>query len=160
MKFNEALTIVLRHEGGYSNHAADPGGATNFGITERTARAHGYSGDMRDLPLSMVQEVYRKSYWERCRCDDLPDGCRLDVFDAAVNSGVTRASIWLQEVVGAAPDGKIGALTVEAASKRDGKDIGRKLTAKRLRFMTQLSTWQTFGKGWARRIADNLEYGA
>lgn len=160
MNFNEALTIVLRHEGGYVDHPDDPGGATNFGITERTARAHGYSGDMRDLPLSMVQEVYRKSYWERCRCDDLPEGCRFDVFDAAVNSGVTRASIWLQEVVGSAPDGKIGALTIEAASKHDGKDIGRKLTAKRLRFMTQLSTWQTFGKGWARRIADNLEHGA
>src|SRR5574343_326744 len=27
----------------------------------------------------------------------------------------------------------------------------------RLAFMTNLSTWQTFGKGWARRIAVNLQ---
>jgi len=160
MTFDEALKQVLRHEGGFVDHASDPGGATNYGITERVARQHGYSGDMRNLPISMAAAIYRKSYWNPCRCDDLPEDCRFDVFDAAVNSGVTRASIWLQDVVGTASDGKIGPITVKAASQYDGQLIGRRLTAKRLQFMTQLSTWPTFGRGWARRIADNLEFGA
>lgn len=157
MGFDEALTLVLKHEGGYVNHPDDPGGETNCGITLTTARAHGYQGNMRDLPLSMVKQIYRASYWKPCRCDELPAECRFDVFDAAVNSGVSRASMWLQEIVEVAADGKIGPLTLAAANKLDGEHISRLYTARRLRFMTSLSTWPTFGKGWARRLADNLE---
>lgn len=157
MNFDEALTHVLKHEGGYVDHPDDPGGATNKGITEAVARQHGYSGHMRDLPMSMVRYIYHESYWKPCRCDELPEACRFDVFDAAVNSGVYRSAIWLQEVIDVAADGKIGLITISAAKAVDGHKLSRLLIAKRLRFMTQLSHWQTFGRGWARRIADNLE---
>ena len=153
MNIDQALKRLLGSEGGFVDHPRDPGGATNFGITQRVARAHGYTGDMRDLPLSVAISIYRSDYWEPIKADQLPDHLRFHVFDAAVNSGPGQAIRWLQQAAGVAQDGVIGPRTLSAASMVSPA----KYSAIRLRFMTGLSTWATFGKGWARRIADNLE---
>lgn len=153
MNLEQSLKHLLGNEGGFVDHPKDPGGATNFGITERVARAHGYMGDMRNLPLSVAIEIYRKDYWDRIKADQLPDALRFHVFDAAVNSGPGQAVKWIQRAAGITQDGLIGPQTISAASRV----TPAKYSAIRLRFMTDLSTWPTFGKGWARRIADNLE---
>jgi lysozyme family protein len=75
MPFIHALTETLKHEGGYSNHPADRGGATNFGITERVARSHGYQGDMKDIPIDTVRNIYRTSYWEKLKLDAVLTEC-------------------------------------------------------------------------------------
>ncbi len=152
MNFEQALDHVLRHEGGYVNHPSDPGGETNYGITKRAAEVHGYKGGMRSIPISVVCEIYRKSYWDKCRCDDLPDALRLHVFDAAVNSGVGRAVKWLQSCAGAVQDGVIGPVTLG----RVGSVTPAQYSGVRLAFLASLPHWDTFGRGWARRIADNL----
>ena len=153
MNIEKALAVLLRHEGGFVDHPSDPGGATNHGITERVARQHGYKGDMRDLPLSVATAIYRKQYWGMIKADQLPDALRFHVFDAAVNSGNVQAIKWLQQCAGVKVDGIIGPVTIKAAAGVSPA----KYSAVRLRFMTGLKTWPTFGKGWARRIADNLE---
>lgn len=153
MNLDKALELLLRHEGGFVDHPSDPGGATNHGITERTARQHGYTGNMRDLPLSVAITIYRKQYWSMIKAEQLPDSLRFHVFDAAVNSGHVQAIKWLQRAAGVKEDGIIGPVTIRAA----GGVSAAKYSAIRLRFMTDLKTWPTFGKGWARRIADNLE---
>lgn len=153
MNIEQALEILLKHEGGYSDHPSDPGGATMYGITERVARQHGYQGHMRDLPLSVATTIYRKQYWGMIKADQLPDNLRFHVFDAAVNSGNVQAIKWLQQCAGVKIDGIIGPVTIKASASVSPA----KYSAVRLRFMTDLKTWPTFGKGWARRIADNLE---
>jgi lysozyme family protein len=153
MNIEQALKRLLGNEGGYVDHPQDPGGATNYGITQRVAQAHGYQGDMRNLPLSMAIGIYRSDYWAPIKADQLPEALRFHVFDAAVNSGPTQAIKWLQRAAGVADDGVIGPRTLSAASMV----TPAKYSAIRLRFMTDLKTWPTFGKGWARRIADNLE---
>lgn len=153
MNIEQALKRLLGNEGGYSDNPADPGGKTMYGITERVARAYGYKGEMRDLPLSIATDIYRVNYWAPIRADQLPESLRFHVFDAAVNSGPGQAIKWLQQAANVAQDGVIGARTISAASMVNPA----KYSAIRLRFMTGLSTWPTFGKGWARRIADNLE---
>lgn len=153
MNIERALELLLGHEGGFVDHPRDPGGATNFGITQRVARAHGYTGHMRNLPKSKAIEIYRKDYWDAIRADALPDDIRFHVFDAAVNSGPVQAIKWLQRAGGVAEDGIVGPKTIAAA----GLVSVAKYSGIRLRFMTGLKTWDTFGKGWARRIADNLE---
>jgi len=155
MNIEKALRHLLGNEGGFVDHPSDPGGATNFGITERVARAHGYMGDMRDLPLSMAIGIYRSDYWAPIKADQLPEELRFHVFDAAVNSGPVQAVKWLQRSAGVAEDGVIGPRTLSAASMV----TPAKYSAIRLRFLTDLKTWPVFGKGWARRIADNLEIG-
>ena len=153
MNLTQALKHLLGSEGGFVDHPKDPGGATNYGITQRVARAHGYQGDMRNFPLSMALGIYEADYWKPIKADQLPEALRFHVFDAAVNSGPSQAIKWLQRASGVADDGIIGPRTLSAASLVSPA----KYSAIRLRFMTTLNTWPTFGKGWARRIADNLE---
>jgi len=152
MNFDQAFDILMRFEGSYSDHAADKGGPTKYGITISVARQNGYTGEMRDLPQSLAKLIYKKSYWDAVKADLLPDVIRYDVFDAAVNSGVGRATQWLQMAVGTAVDGVIGSQTLEAAA--NCKNLKGKFNGMRLSFMTGLGNWDVFSRGWARRVAD------
>lgn len=156
MDFNTAFHKLLGHEGGYSNHPNDPGGETMWGVTKRVARANGYEGEMKNMPVDFAKMVYRKLYWDDVRADELPDVLRYPVFDAAVNSGVKQSIRWLQQAINAEVDGIIGPQTVSFASKVDPEIAVRKMLGIRLQFMADLSTWSSFGRGWARRIASLL----
>lgn len=157
MEFDAAFSRLIGHEGGYSNHAADPGGATRYGITEAVARSHGYTEDMRDLPIELARTIYKNAYWTAVRCDQLPAGIRFDVFDAAVNSGARQAAIWLQRAAKVSPDdGVIGPQTLAAVAACDPTMLRLRYNGQRLAFMASLPNWPAFSRGWARRIAGNL----
>jgi lysozyme family protein len=157
MNFDKAFQTLLDHEGGFSDNAADPGGKTRYGITEAVARESGYQGDMRELPLDVAQAIYRNQYWDAVRADELPKAIRYAVFDAAVNSGPGQSVRWLQRALGVADDGRIGAVTLNAAKEANPEALRLAILAQRLRFMTGLSNWPTFSRGWARRVADLME---
>lgn len=157
MDFDTAFNTLLKHEGGFSDHPADPGGKTRFGITEAVAREVGYRGDMRELPIDLAKRIYKARYWDAVRADELPEVIRYATFDAAVNSGPRQAIRWLQRAAGAKDDGIIGPKTFAAVRAADPERLLRLVLAQRLRFMTNLPTWPTFGRGWARRIADLME---
>ena len=124
--FGAALAFVLRQEGGYSDNPADPGGATNLGITRRTLAGWRKVSPWWNLPKTAVQalsaaeagEIYRALYWSPVAGDDLPAGLDLAVFDFAVNSGPDRAARALQGIVGVAVDGRIGPKTLAAVGER------------------------------------------
>lgn len=157
MDFETAIGKVLHHEGGYSDHADDPGGKTRYGITEAVARRIGYRGDMRELPLDLAKRIYRSEYWDAVRADEMPPQVRYVLFDAAVNSGVGQAIRWLQRAAGVEADGAIGPRTMAAINALDGSGLKARLLAQRLRMMTTLDNWPSFSRGWARRIADLME---
>jgi len=157
VNFDQAFRKLLGVEGGFSNHPADPGGQTRYGISESVARAAGYRGDMRDLPVSLAQEIYRREYWDAVRADELPPALRYAVFDAAVNSGVKQAAKWLQRAIGAADDGIVGPQTITMARAAQPDFVKRRMLAQRLTFMTNLPQWPQFSRGWARRIAEVME---
>lgn len=156
MNFDDAVKRVLMHEGGYSDHAADPGGKTMYGITEAVAREVGYRGNMNELPLDLAKRIYKDRYWDAIRADDLPASIRYIMLDAAVNSGPRQAVLWLQRALGVTPDGALGPVTIAHAFANE-RGLASKLLSQRLRFMTNLNTWPSFGRGWARRIADLME---
>jgi lysozyme family protein len=143
-------------EGGYVNDPLDPGGATRYGVTQAVARAHGYTGDMRDYPLEDAKAVYRACYWDPCHCDDLPPEVRYGVFDAAVNSGTHAAVAWLQRAAGVLADGTIGPVTL-AAVRASPAAVAAALCGVRLAFMTDLADWPHDGRGWAKRVAGILQ---
>ena len=157
MTFDEAFEKLLGHEGGYVNHPDDPGGETNWGITIRVARENGYNGAMREMPQSVAKDIYRKRYWAPVYGDLLPAVVRYAMFDAAVNSGVGQAARWLQRAVGVADDGRIGPVTLRAVGQVSPDKLLRSMLAQRLLFMTNLTGWNSFGRGWARRIASLME---
>lgn len=156
MDFDEAFDRLIGHEGGYANHPSDPGGETMWGVTARVARANGYQGDMRGLPREKAKQIYRAKYWAAVRADELPDELRFDVFDGAVNSGPAQAIEWLQSAIGVEADGVIGPVTI-AAARAAGPLAAARYNGARLQFMTNLPTWGSFGRGWARRVAANLQ---
>lgn len=158
--FAKHVERVLAHEGGYIFHSQDPGGATNFGITQRVAREHGYKGNMRALPRATAIAIYRKSYWNAVKGDLLPAGIAFQVFDAAVNHGAGNAIRWMQRAANVADDGQFGAVTLGAVLGTPVTDMVLRFNAERLTFYTNLTTFSTFGRGWVRRIAANLRYAA
>src|SRR5690606_31383462 len=123
--FQQALEKVLKHEGGFVNHPADPGGATNKGITLATYRRYikrnGTVDDLKALTTEQAGKVYKAQYWDKVRGDDLPSGLDYAVFDFAVNSGPAKAVKELQKVLGVTQDGIIGPITLEAARAANTK---------------------------------------
>lgn len=154
--FERALSLVLKHEGGYVDHPKDPGGATNLGVTIGTLSdwlgRKASKADVKALKPASVAPIYRKRYWDAVRGDELPAGVDYAVFDFAVNSGVARSVMALQRAVGVADDGKLGPITLKAIRNADPATLIRRLCTDRLSFLTRLTTWKTFGKGWLSRV--------
>jgi len=156
--FDTAFAKLIRHEGGYVNHPSDPGGMTNLGVTKRVWEEWvGHTVDektMRGLTPEMVKPLYKRKYWDKVCGDDLPAGVDYCVFDAAVNSGAGRAIKWLQQSLGTTQDGALGPKTLAAAKAADPQLLVVGYNAVRLAFLQDLPTWNTFGKGWGRRVAE------
>lgn len=151
--FDQCFEKLMGHEGGYVNNAKDPGGETNWGISKRSYPQI----DIKNLSREGAKAIYKTDYWDRAQCDRLPPTLAYLLFDCAVNSGIGQAVRFLQRAVGVADDGQIGPLTLAAVQRLDQESLCAKFLGQRLDFMTRLSTWDVFGKGWARRIADQLK---
>jgi lysozyme family protein len=158
--FDTCFALVLAHEGGYVDHPKDPGGRTNHGVTQRVWEE--WLGrpvsekEMRALTPTMVKPLYKRKYWDACRADDLMVGVDYAVFDVSVNSGPGRAIKFLQSCVGVTVDGGFGPATLAAVKKAE-EDPARLIElycARRLEFLQSLRTFETFGKGWSRRVQE------
>ena len=154
---------MLAHEGGYVNDPRDAGGMTNLGVTKRVWEEWiGHEVDekqMRALTPETVAPLYKRKYWDAIRADELVDGVDYCVFDVAVNSGVGRAIKFLQQSVGATPDGGFGSITMALVKQAENDPIKliELYSARRLEFLQSLKTFETFGKGWSRRVAEVKE---
>lgn len=157
--FEQSLTNLLIHEGNFVNHPSDPGGMTNLGVTAKVwAEWTGHDVSekiMRNLTPTDVAPLYRKKYWNACRGDELVSGLDYCVFDCAVNSGVGRAIKILQKCVGVPVDGGFGPTTYAAVAQFKGesaKQLIEDYCNERLEFLISLPTFNTFGRGWTRRV--------
>jgi lysozyme family protein len=155
--FDECLKMLLHHEGGYINHPSDPGGETNLGVTKKVYQEWGGTKDMKDLTVEDVAPIYKKNYWDRCKCDDLESGVDWVVFDWAVNSGTGRSAKAIQKICGAAQDGAIGPKTLALIGKQDTQYVVEEFGKIRQDFYESLKTFDTFGKGWTRRNKETTE---
>ena len=149
--FDECLKMLLHHEGGYVNHPSDPGGETNLGVTKKVYQEWGGTKDMKDLTVEDVAPIYKKNYWDRCKCDDLESGVDWVVFDWAVNSGTGRSAKAIQKICGAAQDGAIGPKTLALIGTQNTQYVIEEFGRIRQDFYESLKTFDTFGKGWTRR---------
>jgi lysozyme family protein len=152
MNFDTAFSRLIGHEGGYVNDPRDPGGETKYGISKRAYP----DVDIKGLTADQAAAIYLRDYWNRARCSELPPPVAFQVFDTAVNSGIGQSIRFLQRAVGVADDGQVGQLTLNAVRRLDPEVVVARFNGQRLDFMTKLSTWDVFGKGWARRVAKNL----
>lgn len=165
--FEHALAHVLAMEGGWSNDPADPGGATNFGITIADyARFRGVTltdavraeleADLKSIRREMVQTIYHSRYWLPARCPDIPAGPALMHFDAAVNHGIGRAARLLQEAAGSQVDGEIGPATLSAVWAADQPKLVECYADLRRLAYRRLPIFARFGRGWLARVDATL----
>lgn len=158
--WEKSFAATIKHEGGYVDHPSDPGGATNLGITIGTLSnwlgRPASKAEVKSLTVDKVKPIYKKNYWDRVKGDDLPSGVDYAVYDFAVNSGVSRSSIYLQNIVGSAPDGKIGPQTIKDVNayveQFGGAQLVNEICSQRQAFLERLSTFPTFGRGWTTRV--------
>ena len=159
--YDHCLEMILHHEGGYVNHPKDPGGETNLSVTKRDWEEHGDTKDMKDLTVEDVAHIYKIAYWDSVQGDDLPSGLDLCVFDFGVNAGTGRAARYLQNLVGATADGAIGPATLRTVNAYvQVEGLGATIDAyqsNRQEYYEKLSTFETFGRGWTRRVKETTE---
>lgn len=160
-RFKASLEFVGKWEGIYSDDKDDPGGATKYGITQKTLSE--YCGrkvskqEVQDLTYDRAKTIYHTLYWQKAYCTALPAGLDTIMFDCAVNQGVPTAKKILQQTLKLKPDGIFGIKTMAAISMLDQvstKDLSRDFLARRaVRYANLLTFWK-YGFGWFRRLFD------
>ena len=168
MTFNEAFDRLIGHEAGYSDDRRDPGNwtggrvgagelkGTKFGIAANT-----YPDlDIKNLTLDRAREIYRRDWWLKIGADEIDPAIVFQLWDFAINAGMSTARRALQRAVGVADDGRIGPITLASVKAMSVTDVLMRFNSQRLRYYTSLSTWPTYGKGWTNRVAGNLDYAA
>jgi lysozyme family protein len=156
--WDDSFAAVLKHEGGFVNHPKDPGGMTNLGVTRSAWESYlnrsVTEAEMRGLTPDAVKPFYKAMYWDKIKGDQLPAGVDYAAYDLAVNSGTGRAAKYLQQIAGVTADGAIGPKSLEAIKACDPEQTVQALCDMRLDFLKRLPTFETFGKGWSRRVAE------
>jgi len=159
--YDKCLETILHHEGGYVNHPKDPGGETNLGVTKRVYEEFGGTKDMKDLTVEDVAPIYKKGYWDKMKGDDLPTGLDLCVFDFGVNAGPGRSAKYLQTMIGTVADGGIGPNTLAKLKEYvDEHGLAKSIDnyqEARQAYYEKLSTFDTFGRGWTRRVDETTQ---
>lgn len=131
---HDLINEIIRVEGGYVDHPNDPGGATKYGITEKVARAAGYKGPMKDLPIELARSIYWDQYVVKPGFHFItPPDLLAEVVDTGVNMGPATAAKFLQRALNAVAgsgltvDGQFGARSRQALTEylqsRKGADV-------------------------------------
>ena len=167
---DDLIDQVLRREGGYVDHAADRGGATNYGVTQQTLSD--YLGrevskdEVKNMDISLAREIYKRNYFSGPKIDQLPEPIQEFIFDCAVNHGPIRAIKFVQKVCNEAKvaspigtDGKIGPATVAAANQTQeelGSEFLAMLIEERRNFYRRIverdPSQEVFLAGWMNRV--------
>lgn len=133
MEFEQAVEIVLKHEGGYSNDPLDKGKETNFGISKNAYP----NEDIKNMTIERAKEIYLIDYWHKCSLDKMPPEDRLMFFDCAVNQGPARAK---------------GLYHLAIGLSKGSENVTGQFAKLRLDHYRQLPGWPRFGGGWAKRL--------
>ena len=169
--FEKALKFVLEHETVYAkghygdmeyavveNEPGDSGGKTKFGLDS----ASHPELDLDTLTLEEASLVYKREYWERAHCPQLPWPLSQVQFDGAVNTGISQQMKFLQRAAGVNPDGAWGPNTSRATGNMIS-EIGLKslcidVCDKKEEFYKNLVSKKPnlnrFLRGWLNRLND------
>lgn len=165
--FEKCLALTLAYEGGFVDSPTDPGRATMCGVTQAVYDAYRDSRKQarQSVRLSTPAErttIYRDRYWDLSKCDALPSGVDLAVFDFAVNSGVSRAVKTLQAIVGVDVDGIVGKDTLSAVQAYcqhyTAGALSDALGMRRIKFMQSLGNYKINSTGWLIRASAVIDH--
>lgn len=164
--FIKAFNRTIDSEGLFQNDPRDRGNWTSgvIGQGECKGTKYGISAmsypdlDIANLSLTQAMDIYYRDWWVKLGITRFPGPLQFQVFDAAINHGMYNAVRMAQWAVKVKADGIIGPITFKAIQSVSADDLLLNFLAERLVFMTDISGWDAYGRGWARRIAHNLKY--
>ncbi len=162
--FNQAFKELIGNEGGFKCEKEDKGdwtgGQVGKGVLVGTK--YGLSAgtypklDIRNLRLEDARVIYKNEWWDKFQGDKLPYELAFQIFDSEVNHGHGMGVKFLQRALKIEDDGKLGPKTLATIQGVDEDKIILRFLAMRMKFFTQIRTWNTYGRGWANRVADNM----
>ena len=166
MDFNTAFARLINSEGGYSIDPKDKGNWTGgiVGVGELKGTKYGIAAcsygylDIKNLTLDQAKAIYKRDFWDILGNAD--GSIKFQVFDAAVNHGKGNAFRFLQRAVKVADDGEWGKVSQAALDAMEKNDVLLRFVAYRLKFWASLQSFDTYGRGWTNRGADDLIYAA
>jgi lysozyme family protein len=157
-----ALPLILVFEGEkFTDHPADKGGPTRYGVTQKNYDLYRKSRkwavqSVKDIGLNEVREIYFNNYWAPAKCSDLTNNLGICVFDTAVNSGCGRSTKLLQQIIGAKVDGVIGQETIKKLKEFNQETLVSRFLDSRVSFYNSLvgrdASQKVFLAGWLRRV--------
>lgn len=164
--FDQAFDRLIGHEGGYSDDPRDLGNWTGgkVGVGELKGTKYGIAAhsypylDIKNLTVQQAKDIYKRDFWDIL--DDAHPAIKFQLFDAAVNHGHGNSIRFLQRAVKVADDGDWGRVSQAALGAMDHNDTLIRFLAFRFRFWASLKTFDTYGRGWTNRGADNLLFAA
>lgn len=168
LTFDQAFDRLIGHEGRFTNDRNDRGNWTTgvIGRGELKGTKYGISAmtypdlDIKNLTLDKAKLIYKRDWWDKLNANRLDPAIVFQVWDFAINAGMSTAKRKLQQAVDVVDDGVIGNITLSKINSMDLNDVIMKFNALRLKYYTSLSTFGLYGKGWTNRVADNLMYAA
>jgi len=161
--FGIAIEIVLKNEGGISNHKNDKGGLTQFGITFKLFKIYAKSlgleptaEALKNISYKDAKEIYFQEFWQKMKGNEWKDQQLANiVFDAFVNSGA-RAIQLLQKHLGVNCDFKVGPQTLAAINSANPKVLFNSYKEARIMYYEGLvkkdPTQEDFIDGWKNRV--------
>lgn len=183
MEFEKALKQTLKYEGGFVNDSADPGGATNLGISFRFLKSIDPSladinndgdvdvRDIEDMTIEDASPIYKKCFWDTCHCDEIPGNLAFVIFDTAVNMGNGGAGKMIQLVLtylnyDITVDSSIGPKTVkainDACKQKEESEVIKRCLLYKINFYKKLAEkrpqMKKFLKGWINRVNDTAKF--
>lgn len=157
--FEKIFERILVKEGGYVNHPADNGKATNMGVTQKVYNEYLAASGQKPVSVKFItrqqaRAIFNVKYWMAIKGDRLPAGWDQAIADMAFNSGPGRAVKLAQLTLGLDdPDGVVGPITIAAIQKAGVEKLNEYMD-RRLAYLKTLEDWPVFGKGWAARVAE------
>lgn len=158
-EFATSYQFILGQEGGY---AEDPT-PSNHGITEQTAAQYGYTDDMHDIPLDLVQQIYQDGYWNSWSMDEITSqGVATAIFSILVNMGPGNAAGVVQRAMATlgwtgAQDGQWGPATRAGVNALDPVALCQAISDSAAAYYTNLATKNPadagYLDGWLNRAS-------
>jgi len=159
--FEMAYQFVRSMEGGHAHHPYDYGGQTYAGISRKAWPywpGWKYIDEGKNVPEELVEEFYRKKFWDALQCDKLPPAVAFVLFDSAVGSGHVIPVKWLQGIIGAKKDGIVGPETIRKSWEVPADTIVDKMISNRLALYKHIEIrdprQKVFSCGWLRRTME------
>lgn len=156
MSFDISINRVLGNEGGLVDDPDDPGGLTQWGISQRAYPTL----DIRALKREGAIVIYRRDFWDRISADKLPPLLQFQALDFAVNCGIETAVRKIQLAAGVADDGHFGPISFTAIAAANPAALTFRFFAEELDYRRRLSGFQKYGNGWTARVATDMRFAA